>query len=285
MTLLALLACRDAPAEAPVADPEPVKDAAPGCYWITEDRTGDEARYASLVDARGLVWELEVIVPWYEYFCTDESGWYRTRRVDEPDWETVDGHGTRTWDGAGFLLSETNDSCGDGVIDYETARSYTYDDAGRPVSGSCSNAVTEWITTYTWDEAGNLFAEDVDHGADGDVDVWVRRTFDSEGHALTEQEHGLGEHHAAAWTWSGGDRIAEDGAFEGDGTSYTWRIDWTFDGEGHALTEVGLESDGEGWSTTWTWDGDQLATEAWDGDADGDLDTTSTFSYEAAECP
>jgi len=92
---------------------------------------------------------------------------------------------------------------------------YEYDAADNQVGISSlgSSGAVQAETTNTFDEDGNLLTVAVDQDLDGTADHGVDRTYDEQGNLLTEQGWGAGD-------------------------SANWSATYTYDADGHLLTDV-----------------------------------------------
>ncbi len=161
-----------------------------------------------------------------------------------------------TYDAAGLLLRKALDVAGNGSVN--KVASYTYDDQGRQVAeeidwlggfpdgtvdmvtrteydagGRKTRTVREGtkpgmaqITSYRYDDAGQLVREETDEGADGSVEGRVRHEYDADGRALAKIEERLGGSSGGGapmmrrWSYVYGDkgrRVREELDADGDG--------------------------------------------------------------------
>lgn len=109
-----------------------------------------------------------------------DGGWLQ---VETSDWyfdEVVDQRAERTWDDAGLLLTEWEDSDGDGFIEYEVA--YAYEEG---VLVEATGAVYEtglldyhWDSGLEYDRYGRLYTRGYDYDADGWYDRETSHRYD-----------------------------------------------------------------------------------------------------------
>lgn len=104
------------------------------------------------------------------------------------------------YDAAGNLILSTQDTAGDGFVDYVVL--YAYDDANNLVRYEIdddADGTPEVVHNYGYDAAGNLVEADFDYDGNGAVDFAIQYVRDAEGRRISATEDQEGDGQTDRW--------------------------------------------------------------------------------------
>lgn len=216
---------------------------------------------------------------------------------------SVDYTSARWYDDNHHLLAEETVRSYDGWVSY--AASYSYDDAGHLLTKlEHEDGVGELLlTTYTYNEHGNVVTEARDYGDDGTVEGGETYThaYDDEGRVVTMMvENNRDSSDWAVYTYSydeAGDVLTVDSDYEGSDSEGDDPADgivdrtctYAYDGDRNLVGVVFDRHDADAayrlaaFAFAYTEDG-KVDTVDIDSDGDGDDDRRFTSTYPSATC-
>jgi hypothetical protein len=183
----------------------------------------------------------------------EEAYYWRGRRVEERRrW---------TWDDLGQRLEETVDQGDDGTIDETTT--WVWID-GRVATEESVDAPPTRRLRSTYDADGHLVRSELDDLDDGDVDASTAYTYDDRGNLVLDQRD-----------------------TDGDGQiDVEVRTTNTYDASERLIEQAVSDEDGVvAYRTTFTWDGDEVATESFFMGPALERAWTATTTRAEEECP
>ena len=198
-----------------------------------------------------------------------------------PDVDTV-----YAYDSAGNLLSEQADYGADGTVELTITRSY--DASGNLLSeawdyegfyDSWGTPYADYDYAYTYDAAGNLLTYAYDYGSDGAASVWTY-TYDGAGNMLTRVtdygDDGVIDG-TLAWTYDADGHVLTESSLD-DGVWLPSRT-YSYDADGHVLDEQVYRSGVLSWYQLSTYDAAGDLEQVIEYDASGDADYATYYTY------